>query len=201
MAELREWDTSAANNNDAPPNGWPEDMNYSEVNNSARENMAVLARFERDTRGTLATGGTANAITITPAGTYAAYFAGMQIAFTAGLSNTGATTVNVSALGAVSIFDVAGNALSGGEIVAGGNVCIIPQRTAEECNEVGRLIVNARRMAKAIDMALDLRGIEHGIVNPKSSREDRIRWAKESAAIEQELRDVLAAVKGVANAS
>ena len=120
MAELREWDTAAANNNNAPPNGFPENMNYSEVNNAAREVMAVLARYERDTRGTLAAGGTGNAITVTPVGTYAAYFAGMQIGFTALATNTGATTINVGAVGAVAIVDQDGQALEGGEIVAGG---------------------------------------------------------------------------------
>ncbi len=129
MAELREWDTAAANNNNAPPNGFPENMNYSEVNNAAREVMAVLARYERDTRGTLATGGTADAITLTPVGTYAAYFAGMQLGFTAGLTNTGAVTVNVSALGAIAIVDQDGSALAGGEIVAGGIYQIIHDGT------------------------------------------------------------------------
>ena len=119
MSELREWDTSAANNNSAPPDGFPENMNYSAVNNAAREVMAVLARFERDTRGALTAGGTANAITVTPTGSYAAYFDGMQIGFTAANTNTGAVTLNVGSVGAVALTDQAGNAMQGGEIVAG----------------------------------------------------------------------------------
>jgi hypothetical protein len=44
MSETYEWSTTAASNNSAPPDGWPEEMRPSEVNNSAREMMAAIAR-------------------------------------------------------------------------------------------------------------------------------------------------------------
>ena len=119
MSELKDWSTTAASNNSAPPNGWPENMNYSAVNDTGREVMAVVARYDRDTRGDLTAGGTANALTLTPAGTYTAYFAGMQFGFTAAITNTGAATLNVSALGAKSIVTADGSALSSGQLIAG----------------------------------------------------------------------------------
>lgn len=124
MAELHEWDVAAANNNSAPPDGFPENMNYSAVNNSAREVMAVLRRHLGDIRGNLVSGGTANAHTLTPAGTYTAYFDGMRFRFEAGNSNTGATTLNVSGLGAANVVkleptDGTYDALVAGDIVAG----------------------------------------------------------------------------------
>ena len=44
MSDVKNWSTVAANNNAAPPNGWPENMAPSNVNNCARENMAALKR-------------------------------------------------------------------------------------------------------------------------------------------------------------
>jgi len=65
-------------------------------------------------------GGTANAITLSPAPIVAAYATGQKFAFLAANTNTGATTVNVSGLGAKNLFlKRAGGAPSacvGGEI-------------------------------------------------------------------------------------
>ncbi|MFC4271600.1 hypothetical protein GQF03_17455 [Sneathiella chungangensis] len=43
-----DWSTTAANNNSAPPNGFPEGMKASTVNNSARQLMADLAQLRND---------------------------------------------------------------------------------------------------------------------------------------------------------
>ena len=40
MAGIKNWSTSAASNNAAPPNGWPEGQAPSTVNNTGRQNMA-----------------------------------------------------------------------------------------------------------------------------------------------------------------
>lgn len=71
--------------------------------------------------------GTANAIILTPAVPVAAYAAGLSLAFIVAITNTGATTVNASGLGAVSIFKEGPTgpvALIGGELVAGNLVSI-----------------------------------------------------------------------------
>lgn len=44
-SEVSTWSTTSDNNNSSPPNGWPEGMNYSQVNNSAREMMGAIARW------------------------------------------------------------------------------------------------------------------------------------------------------------
>ena len=121
MAELNNWDIAAANNNDAPPDGWPETtMQYSEVNNTAREGMAVIARHFQDINGTLQFGGTANAKTVTLNAGYTAYFQGMYFAAEVNTTNTGATTIDVNALGAKTVVDQGGNALGAGDLQAGG---------------------------------------------------------------------------------
>lgn len=45
MSNVEKWSVVAANNNQPAPNGWPENMAPSDVNNSARENMAAVKRF------------------------------------------------------------------------------------------------------------------------------------------------------------
>jgi|GEM_PF-6267589 len=45
MSDIKDWSQTAAGNNAAPPDGWPEGMAPSNVNNCARENMAAIARW------------------------------------------------------------------------------------------------------------------------------------------------------------
>lgn len=61
-------------------------------------------------------GGTANAITLTPAFARAAYAAGDQFRFRATATNTGAATINVGGLGVKSAVTVTGAALPAGYI-------------------------------------------------------------------------------------
>lgn len=116
MSEINDWDVAAANNNSAAPNGWPENMPYSDVNNSARENMAAAARLYADVNGTLTSGGSANAYTLTPNRTISAYASGLTFKFKANHSSTGAATINVSALGAKGLKTPDGGALPAGYI-------------------------------------------------------------------------------------
>lgn len=45
MSDVSTWSTTAASNNSAPPDGWPEGMNPNQVNDCAREMMAAIARM------------------------------------------------------------------------------------------------------------------------------------------------------------
>jgi hypothetical protein len=68
------------------------------------------------------TGGTANAITVTPTVTPVSLAAGMQVTFRATNNNSGATTLNFGSLGAVSLRLASATglvALVGGEIISG----------------------------------------------------------------------------------
>jgi hypothetical protein len=67
-------------------------------------------------------GGTANAQTLTPSVPATALSTGARFAFIAGFTNTSATTLNVSGLGATNVFKITTSgpaALTGGELVAG----------------------------------------------------------------------------------
>jgi len=103
MAEIKDWNVAAANNNDPSPDGAPEGMAPSGVNDVIRENMAVLARWLGDTNGALTATGTADAQLLAPNRTVTAYARGDVYAFRPVADNTGACTLNVSSLGAKSI--------------------------------------------------------------------------------------------------
>ena len=122
MSTLNAWDIVDANNDDAPPDGWPEDtMDYSDVNDAGRAVQGTLKRYFADVNGSLVAGGIADAYTVTLNETgYVAYFTGMYFACKINATNTGAATINVNAIGVIDVVNRAGNALEGGEIIAGG---------------------------------------------------------------------------------
>ena len=65
-------------------------------------------------------GGIVNAYTLTPAvGTLVAYGTRMTVKFSPTVSNTGATTLNVSGLGAKNVLSVSGAPLAAGDLTAG----------------------------------------------------------------------------------
>lgn len=64
-------------------------------------------------------GGTANAITLTPTIPITAYSAGLGFIFIAPNNNTGATTINISGVGAITLRNQAGTNLTGNVIQAG----------------------------------------------------------------------------------
>lgn len=117
MSDIQTWSTTAASNNATPPNGFPEGMAPSTVNDAAREVMAAVARYRSDTDGVNTSSGT-NTITLAASRTMTAYAQGDMYTFKAGGTNTGATTLNVDSLGAKDV-QFNGAACTGGEIVSG----------------------------------------------------------------------------------
>jgi hypothetical protein len=116
--ESANWSEAAANNNATPPDGAPEGWAPSTVNDWGRETMAAVKRDWNRRNPTQTSGGAANAQTLTYASAPAGYVQGQRYCFIAGATNTGATTLNVSGLGAKAV-QLGNAALVGGEIVAG----------------------------------------------------------------------------------
>ena len=130
MSEVYEWDAVAANNNDTPPDGFPENMADSNVNNSARELMAAIKRWHTDLSGGGGTsGGTVNNYTYTTSTGEAAYYDGMTFTIKPTVTNTGPSTVNVNSIGAADILLPDGTALVGGELVAGAYYILVYDST------------------------------------------------------------------------
>ncbi len=87
---------------------------------AVRQNLgAIIARAYADMGGMATVAGT-NTITVTSNSTYQTLENGLMIAIVAANSNTGATTLNLDALGAKSVRLPSGGPLVGGEIVQGG---------------------------------------------------------------------------------
>lgn len=114
------WSETAAANNSATPNGWPEGQTGASANDCAREMMSAIKVWYNRVSPTLTAGGTANALTLTYATSPITYQAGQTFAFYAGAaSNTAATTIDINAMGVKSITRRDGStALSAADIVA-----------------------------------------------------------------------------------
>jgi hypothetical protein len=120
MSDIYSFDPSAGNNNAAPPNGFPENMEYYQVNDAARELMAAVARWRNAAFSGIVTGGSSTAYTLASGQTLGAYADGMSFTFVAHATSTGAATLNVDSLGAVALLDARGNPLGASDIVLNG---------------------------------------------------------------------------------
>lgn len=101
---------TAASNNQATPNGWPAGMNGSQVEPTARENMAGLKRWYNRSQPTTTTGGTTTAYTLTNTVAEAAYYAGQIYSFIINATCGNAPTLNIDGLGAHNIRKFSGGA-------------------------------------------------------------------------------------------
>ncbi len=123
MGTLNSWDVTDANNNAAPPDGWPENtMAYSDVNDTGRAVQGTIKRFFDDNNGSLVGAGVADAYTLTlNESGYVAYFTGFIFRasiVTANLTTT--PTIDVNGIGAITIVDSGGGALLIGALETGG---------------------------------------------------------------------------------
>ena len=111
----------AASNNSAPPNGAPENtMQYNEVNDTFRELMAMLKRWQVASQSaTLTTATSTTAYTLTSGQGIAAYAAGQTFSFVAHATSTGAVTLNVDGNGALPVVDGNGVQLGANDLISG----------------------------------------------------------------------------------
>ncbi len=130
MAEdIKDWSTTAASNDTADTAiNWQEGQAPSTVNNSGRSMMVAVKKWWDESLGGLSATatdtGAADAYAIAPAPAITAYTKGQMFHFFAVNTNTGASTVNVNALGTKAIQKNA-VALAGGEIGAGDLVSVV----------------------------------------------------------------------------
>jgi len=100
---LYKWSQTAANNATADATiNWAEGQAPSTVNDSARAEMAAVAKYRDDTAGTLTTGGTSTAYTLTSNEVFdtLAHMNGQCLKVRFNATNGAAPTLNVDALGA-----------------------------------------------------------------------------------------------------
>lgn len=131
-ANVADWDPAAANNNAAPPDGFPEDQAPSTVNDSARELMAAIARWYGDTNGSLVLGGTGAAYTLTTNSSYAALTELPPLIVEINADNTGAATLAVDGLAAKDIKLPDGSDPAAGALQDGAVVILIYENSADD---------------------------------------------------------------------
>lgn len=114
------WSKTAASNASADSNqNWAEGMAPSAVNDSARGGMASVAKWRDDLNGTLTSGGTSTAYTVTTNQSFAALAAGLEVTFVANATSGGTATINVDSLGAKPLRSAPGVDLTPGVLIAG----------------------------------------------------------------------------------
>ncbi len=114
--DITSWSTTPANNTTLDSLTWAEGQTAASVNNSARQMMASTKAWYNDLSGAKAGGGTANAITLTSDVGFGTLANGRRVVLIPGADNTGATTLNVNALGTKSVRVNGDFPCTGGEI-------------------------------------------------------------------------------------
>ena len=133
MAEIKDYSVTADDNDSASPNGMPEGMAPSGVNNSWRESFARVKRWYEDIQGAKTTTGSSNAYVLAAARVVTAYAAGDAYLFKANHTCTSAgSTLNVDSVGAKSIVTSTGAALGAGAITSGGLYMVVFEATADK---------------------------------------------------------------------
>lgn len=117
---VESYSRTPSSNNSAPPNGWPEAMAPSAINDCARQMQTdIVNEAAKNKCKVLASVAGTNTITGSLSPALDAYSAGMLVVFTPANSNTGAATLNVDSLGALDVQKYDGEALAAGDLVAG----------------------------------------------------------------------------------
>jgi microcystin-dependent protein len=119
---LYKWSTTAANNATADSTiNWAEGQAPSSVNDSARAEMAAVAKFRDDIAGAITTGGSSSAYTATSSQGFnsLANMSGKMIAFVPHTTNGATVTLNVDGLGARPLRSAPSAELLAGVLVQG----------------------------------------------------------------------------------
>lgn len=137
MSNLSAWDVVAGNNNATPPDGAPENMLRSAVNNTMREMMAAVARWYQDNLGTLVSTSASNAYAVTTNSGHAAKADIGFLTFRVDAANTAAVTLDVDELGATTWNKRSNIAYASGDLIANQLVTVIYNPNTLEFETVG----------------------------------------------------------------
>jgi hypothetical protein len=107
------WSETDASNTTASPDGMPEGMAPSGVNNWGRAVAGAVKRFWNKANAVKTTAGTTSAYTLAYDVAPGAYYDGEIISFVVNATNAAAATLNVNALGAIPLRLFGGNLLAG----------------------------------------------------------------------------------------
>ena len=160
MADVSQWSTTAASNNSTPPNGAPEGMAPSTVNNVIRENMAANAKWYSDSDGTLQSTGSSSAYVLATNSTHAALADMPLVAFRANHASTGASTLAVDGLAAKAIVKNHDVNLAAGDIEVGQIVIVVYNATDDKYELISSTAISSSVITTRGDV---IRGSSSGI--------------------------------------
>lgn len=147
MSAVTTWSRTAADNDSAAPNGFPEGQTAGSLNDSSRELMkAVVDEATNGACKVLASVAGTDTITASATPDIAAYSAGMQLVFTPAATNTGAATLNIDSLGALDILRYGGEAIHAGDLVSGIPAYVILDSGADDFILLNPQNVGARNL-------------------------------------------------------
>lgn len=116
MAEINDLNVTDASNTAR----FPEGMAPSAVNDAARALEGIIARWHKDTNGSLVATGSSNAYAVAVNQTLSAYYDGAVVVFEANHTCTSMTpTLNVDGIGDVTMVAPGGKTLWGGALISG----------------------------------------------------------------------------------
>src|SRR5687767_13807273 len=121
MGDVHTWSVTDASNIDL----YPEHMTFGAVNDGGRAVQGAVARWFKDTNGSIDASGSSNAFSITSNRTITALADDLVMSFTANDTINGAATLNLNTLGAKDIKRFNGNALASGDIISGQMVLVV----------------------------------------------------------------------------
>lgn len=148
--DVSAWSTTAASNNDAAPDGAPEGMAPSTVNNIIRENMASVVEWYLDGNCSLASTGSSNAYVVAVNAAPAAITNNSIICFRANHANTGAATLQVDSLTAKAMKKNHDVALASGDIEQNQAV-IVAYNTTDDVYEVVSQLASTTYIANIVE--------------------------------------------------
>ena len=128
MAEITDLVVTDASNTGR----WPENMQFSAVNNAGRSDEGLLARWYKDMDSSVTSSGSSNAYTATSNRTIVALNDNTMMVFTANHTCTGTSTFSLNGLAAKTIRRFAGDNLSSGDITSGQPVSLI-YKSSPDC--------------------------------------------------------------------
>jgi microcystin-dependent protein len=129
------WSKTASNNATADGTiNWAEGQAPSSVNDSARAMMAAAAKYRDDVAGTVTTGGTSTAYTLTSNQGFdsLANMSGKMVAFIPHATNGATVTLNVDGLGAKALRSAPSVELPAGVLIQGTPYCAVYNNSTTE---------------------------------------------------------------------
>lgn len=122
MSDVNAWNVTAASNNSAAPDGAPEGMVPSGVNDTIREVMAAVKRRYADSNGSLTSTGSSGAYAVTANEAASTYYDGQLVAFETHQASAGSDTLAWDGGDAEAIVWPDGTALAADDLPSGAKV-------------------------------------------------------------------------------